>query len=113
MAGHAALAQGDSADALRRFRALRPIAGRSDIAWSPWDALGLERLTEARLLFARGEYAGALKVASVFDSPAPISYLLFTREALELRESAATALNRPELASRYRSRLAALGKPAW
>ncbi|MEB3323676.1 MAG: hypothetical protein VKI81_12710, partial [Synechococcaceae cyanobacterium] len=49
-----ALARGDSAHALDLLTALRPTGGSAALRWYPWESLGLERMSQAELLLARG-----------------------------------------------------------
>jgi len=105
----ATLARGDSAEAIRQLRALTPTAtSHQDLAWEPWESLGGERLLLARLLLARGQAAGALEVASGFDSPVPVSYLMYLPASLSVRVQAAEQLGDTRLALAGRARLAAL-----
>jgi eukaryotic-like serine/threonine-protein kinase len=105
----AALARGDSTDALRQLRALTPTAtSHQDLIWDPWESLGGERLLLARLLLARGQAAGALEVASGFDSPVPVAYLMYLPASLSVRVQAAEQLGDTRLAEADRARLAAL-----
>jgi tetratricopeptide (TPR) repeat protein len=103
------LARGDSTEALRQLRALTPTAtSHQDLTWNPWESLGGERLLLARLLLARGQAAGALEVASGFDSPVPVSYLMYLPASLSVRVQAAEQLGDTRLAQAGRARLAAL-----
>jgi eukaryotic-like serine/threonine-protein kinase len=105
----ATLARGDSTEALRQLRALRPTAtSHQDLTWNPWESLGGERLLLARLLLARGQAAEALGVASGFDSPVPVSYLMYLPASLSIRVQAAEQLGDTRLAQAGRARLAAL-----
>lgn len=107
---HLALARNDSADALRKLRALDPRGAPNDIAWGLWEPLAAERLTLARLLLARGEFQEALRVAETFDHPQPVIDLIFLPESLVLRLKAARALHDVKLERLYRERLALLGR---
>jgi len=105
----ATLARGDSAEALRQLRGLIPTAtSHQDLVWDPWESLGGERLLLARLLLARGQAAGALDVAGGFDSPVPVSYLMYLPASLSVRVRAAEQLGDTRLAQAARARLAAL-----
>ncbi len=105
----ATLAHGDSAGALRQLRALAPTAAsRQDLTWDPWESLGGERLLLARLLLARRHAAEALEVASGFDSPVPVSYLMYLPASLSVRVQAAAQLGDTRLAKASRERLAEL-----
>ncbi|MBI3983060.1 MAG: protein kinase [Gemmatimonadetes bacterium] len=110
LAGHLALARGDTADAIARLRSLRPNVPSDSLTWSLWESLPVERLKLARLLLARGEHAEALRVAAAFDHQQPIVYLPFLPASLALRLQAAQALGRSQLASTYRIRLLKLGR---
>jgi tetratricopeptide (TPR) repeat protein len=105
----ATLARGDSTEALRLLRALTPTATSGEnLTWDPWESLGGERLLLARLLLARGQAAGALEVASGFDSPVPVSYLMYLPASLSVRVQAAEQLGDTRLAQASRERLAVL-----
>jgi Flp pilus assembly protein TadD len=105
----ATLARGDSVEALRQLRALTPTAtSRQDLAWDPWESLGGERLLLAQLLLAHRQAAGALEVARGFDSPVPVSYLIYLPASLSVRVQAAAQLGDTRLAKTSRQRLAAL-----
>jgi len=88
MAGHAALAEGDSTAALVILSSLRP---RGDIQWNEADALGYERLVHARLALALGRPAEAVEVTTWLEST-PSIYPLFRPEALEIRAVAMEVL---------------------
>ncbi len=105
----ATLARGDSAEALRELRALTPTAtSQEDLTWGPWESLGDERLLLARLLLAHRQAGGALEVARGFDSPVPVSYLMYLPASLSVRVQAAAQLGDTRLAQASRVRLAAL-----
>jgi hypothetical protein len=111
VAAHGSLSRGDSADAIQRFSALRPVANRIDAVWSPWGALSFERLTEARLRLAVGDSRGALLAVQSLDAPAPpISSWLCQPAAFVLGMRAADALGQRALSIRYRSRLKRIGR---
>jgi tetratricopeptide (TPR) repeat protein len=110
LAGHLALARGDTTDAIDKLRGLRPTAVSDSLSWSLWEPLPIERLTLARLLFARGRYQEAHDVAGVFDHQQPIAFLPFLAPSLALRLKAAEALGRPGLVAEYRARLLKLGR---
>jgi hypothetical protein len=75
---HAAVARGDTTDALRRLAVLRPIAApRGQLQWGMYEPLALERMLEVRLLAARGQRERAMEAASVFGSPAALTLTLF------------------------------------
>jgi serine/threonine-protein kinase len=110
LAAHAALARADTSEALDRLMALRPTARRGPLAGYPWESLGPERWTLAELLFARGELEEAAAVAASFDSPAPLSYLLYLPASLSLRLRVAEEHGEAAAAEKYRARLVALGR---
>jgi serine/threonine-protein kinase len=110
MAAHAALARADTAGALDRLMALRPTARSGPLSDHPWESLGPERLALAELLFARGELEAAAVVAASFDSPAPVSYLLYLPASLSLRLRVAEARGDAAAAEKHRTRLVALGR---
>jgi tetratricopeptide (TPR) repeat protein len=109
VAGHAMLASGDTAAALRLFDELTGdgVSGL-DLNWDEANPRGSERLTLARLLLARGDYRRAIEVASVLDSPWPVVYAVYLPASLALRAEAAAALGDADLASRFQARLAGL-----
>ncbi|MEJ2206637.1 MAG: protein kinase [Gemmatimonadota bacterium] len=108
---HIALARADSTEALQKLRELVPPTLPGDeLSWDEFAPLGLERLALGRLLLARGDHLEAIRVADVFDSPAPHIYVLFARPSLELRLEAATGIPDPRLAMRYRARLETLDR---
>ena len=108
---HLLLARGDTTAALGALEGLVPIARRDFLVWGYTDALPVERLLLARLLVSRGRHTEALRVADLFDHPSPIAYLPFLPASLDLRYRAAGALALHDRATRYRNRLAALGRP--
>jgi serine/threonine-protein kinase len=117
MEAHLALARGDTADALRRFRALKPNAPRSsppgfDLNWDELEPLALEQLRLAELLLANGEAREAFDVASSFESPEILIYVLYLRASLELRARAAEVLRLQSAAGAFRARLTAMSREA-
>jgi serine/threonine protein kinase/tetratricopeptide (TPR) repeat protein len=104
-----ALSRGDTALALKTFQDLvaAPVPG-GEIVWDIAAPRGLERLTLARLLAARGDYRKAIDIANVFDASWPSIYLLYVPASLQLRADAARALQDNALATRFRSRLASV-----
>jgi serine/threonine-protein kinase len=117
MGAHLSLARGDSLEALRQFRALRPNAPRSgpvgfDLNWDELEPLALEHLRLAELLLANGEAHEALDVAGVFDSPEALIYVLYLRASLDLRARAAEALGLQSAADAFRARLDAMRRQA-
>jgi len=110
LAGHLALAEGDTARALNVFRSLKPTAPRRILWWRRAEPLPLDRLRLAELLLATGEYEEALVTASGFDHHAPATYVAFIPKSLMIRIEAARALGRDDLVARYRTRLESLGR---
>ena len=109
MAGHAALAEGDSLLALRLFQQLiQAAAPVEELTWNEAASLGFDRLTLGRLLIWHGDYARAIGVLTVHDSALPAVYPLYLRASLTLRIEAAVALKLTSLASTLRTRVAGL-----
>jgi eukaryotic-like serine/threonine-protein kinase len=99
----AALAQGDTAQSLRAFDRLVPTGGSA-----PWEDLGPERVVTATLHLARGEYADAFRIASLFDAPGGVHYLMYLWQSLGVRARAARAMGNERLAAEMDRRLALL-----
>jgi tetratricopeptide (TPR) repeat protein len=110
LAAWAALWRADTAAALARFGALRPVGTVGDLAFDFWRPLALERMAYARLLLARRQYARAIEVAGSFDRGLSLVDLVFLPASLELRRDAAQRLGRRDQVSRFRERLAALAR---
>jgi hypothetical protein len=110
VAGHAALARADTVEAIRLLSALASTARRDSLSYDHFEALAVERFALASLLLRRRDFAGALRVASAFDHPAPVSFLPFLPASLRLRADAADSLHDPRLAARYRERLSVLDR---
>jgi hypothetical protein len=108
MDAHATVAAGDSVGGLAKLAVLRPNAPILDLEWQLWESLPGERLAQARLLFARGEFARADEVAAELQAAQPVAYLTYLPAALELRIRAAVALGETRRAQRLRERLAVL-----
>jgi tetratricopeptide (TPR) repeat protein len=110
---HAALARGDTARAVLLLESLlaAPVT-MAIIDWDEAEPYGLERLTLARILTARGQHRRAIEIANVIDSSAPIIYAAFVPASLVVRADAADAMHDSELATRFRDRLAALQRSA-
>ncbi len=111
LTAHITLVEGDTAGTLGILTRLVPNGPRTSYA-QPWESLGLERLTLARILCARGDYAEVHRVATVFDSPggASVIFPVFLAESLELRMRAAEAMGDRRLAAQLRDRLRGLGR---
>lgn len=102
------LSRGDTVGAERAFREVIAAPVLSDIL--PWDEAetrGGERLLLAQLLLARRQYDEAIAVAEVLDAP-KLAHWMYLRASLELRAQAAQDSGNSALASRYRTRVAAL-----
>jgi Flp pilus assembly protein TadD len=112
LAAHAALARGDTVAALPLLEALAPTAHKSRLLWNPWESLGPERLLLAQLRLARGDYEGAARDASYFDSPAAIPLAASVSAGLEIRIRAAQAMHRDAVIAGLERRLAALRSAA-
>jgi hypothetical protein len=102
------LLQGDSVAALRMLLSLTPSATRQQLAWSPWESLGPERIELAKLLFARGRLEEAFSVATQLDATEPLTYPLYLRESLTLRLRIAEAMKNAKLSADLRRRITAL-----
>ena len=103
-----AVAMHDTTLALSRFEALVPTAAHGDLQGSLWESLAPERLAYARILLARGKPADAHRVASTIDHPGILIHQLFLRASLDLRVSAARALNDRRLERRALDHIASL-----
>jgi Tfp pilus assembly protein PilF len=111
LSAHIALAKGDSTKAQVLLEALTPTAPqRQWLNYRPWESLGAERLVQAQLLFARGEYEKAHRAASSLDAPGAVSYLIFLPASLSLRLRIALELGDEAAAARYEERLRRLGR---
>jgi tetratricopeptide (TPR) repeat protein len=111
LSAHIALAKGDSTKAQVLLEALTPTAPqRQWLNYRPWESLGAERLVQAQLLFARGEYEKAHRAASSLDAPGAVSYLIFLPASLSLRLQIARRLGDQEAVERYTARLRRLGR---
>lgn len=109
--GQLALGRGDTASAVQSFRSLRVNVPADRLEWGLAEPLAAERIVLAKSALSRGDFAEALRVAAVFDHPAPIAYLPFIPVALHLRVRAAQALSRPDLVRNYQARLRQLQLP--
>ena len=109
MAAHAALARGDSADALRRFEALlKAAAPVAELTWNEAASFGYDRVLLGRLLLAKKDPTRAIRVLEVLDSALPAVFPLYLKTSLTLRADAARAMGQSALASAFESRVAAL-----
>ena len=102
--GHERLLARDTAEAIRRFRALEPAVPSDSLSWSLALPHAVERMRLAELLLARGEYAAAISTASIFDHPEPMIYLAFLPSSLRIRAQAADSLGQRQQAESYRTR---------
>jgi tetratricopeptide (TPR) repeat protein len=109
VAAHAALAGGDTVQALNGFETLvsRPSLV-NELAWIQAASLGFDRLTLGRLLISRGEYARALTVLDVLDSAVPAAFPLYLEASLTARIEATESLQQAAQATTLRARLAAV-----
>ncbi len=106
---HLLLARSDSSGAERLLRGVLSVALNTDnLQWDITGSRGLQRLTLARLLLARGRVQDAWNVANVFDAPIPMVYVVFLPASLELRAQAAKQLGDVAAERMYRSRLASI-----
>jgi hypothetical protein len=103
LAAWTALAYGDTTQALRLFDRLLPTGGDET-----WEDLGPERIVTAALHLARGENADAFRIASFFDAPGGVHYLIYLPQSLALRARAARAMGDEPLAAGMDRRLATL-----
>jgi tetratricopeptide (TPR) repeat protein len=110
MAGHAALAEGDSTAAVEILRSLRP---RGEIQWNEADALGYERLVHARLALALGRPSEAVDVTTWLEA-SPSIYPLFRPAVLEVRAAAMETLRQnsdARIVRERRDRLVTASRP--
>jgi hypothetical protein len=105
LAGDFALARGDTAAAVRSFRALRINVGSALIDWGLIESLAPERLVSARFALSRGDFALAGHLAAIFDHAAPVVYPAFLPSALEIRRRAAEGMGRADLVRLYQARI--------
>jgi tetratricopeptide (TPR) repeat protein len=104
------LLAGDTTSAVRIISSLTPMSAEATLAWEFADALPRQYLRLAEILFARGEYEEAIRVASVFDHPYAVHYLSFLPMSLLVRYDASRALGNVAAAEQYRKRLLGLGR---
>jgi len=110
MAGHLALARGDTALARRELESLEISLPHGWLEWGLFEALPIERMTLAEIALNRGQFVEALRLAKLFDHPSPIAYLPFLAKSLGIRIAAARALHRPQEAEQYARRLKELNR---
>jgi hypothetical protein len=104
LAAQLVLASGDTAAAVLELQRLAPVMAAELLQWDLAAPLVVERLRLAQVLAARGDYAGAHRVAASFDGP-PLAHLPFLPASLRVRMDAAQHLRRADLAERYGARL--------
>jgi serine/threonine-protein kinase len=109
-AARLAVLRGDTAAAIRLLEQLRPASALGDLTWDLWEAAAVERLLLAQLLLATGDFAKAIEVAELFDSPRSQIHLLYLPASLQIRLRAAAGLGQSARRDRYRDRLLALGR---
>jgi hypothetical protein len=110
LAGHLALARGDTSEAIARFDALQPSTGHIRLLWQLDEPLAIEKSLLAELLLVQGEYGRAIDVARQFDHRQPVMLLPYLAKSLSIRLRAAEAMGNRDLADRCRQRLLALGR---
>ncbi len=96
----AVLIGGDTAEAIRRLRALTPSAPPDVLEKDPSECLGSERLLLARLLFERHQFREARAAAEMLNASHPMSLLLYRRAGLLLRARVARASGTEDPAAR-------------
>src|SRR5262249_60935662 len=109
-AGALAGAPAVSTEAVGGLPALRPRGDAAGMAWGLGGPAAAERLTLARLLMARHDFRGALRVADTFDHPQPAMDLIFLPASLVIRVQAAEHVRDSRLEKRYREQLSLLGR---
>jgi serine/threonine-protein kinase len=100
-------------DTVATVAALVPLVAegrREALEWDLAEPLPRERLLLASALLADGRAEEAHAAAALFDHPSPIAFLPYLPASLVVRETAARAMGRSDLASRYRERLRGLGR---
>lgn len=107
MAARVALLDHDTTRAIALLRQVIPAGDFTEIDWGIPEPLGPEQLLLAQLLLATGDPSGAIIAAARLEHPYPIIYLVYLRQSLELRATAAEVLG-VESRLRYRERLATL-----
>jgi len=91
IAAHRLLLAGDTASALRVLGSLRPSARPPSLIADLFEPLEVERMLLARLLVARGDRVGAMRVATSFDNAQSVASLMFLYESLQIRAKAGDA----------------------
>jgi tetratricopeptide (TPR) repeat protein len=103
--GHLALARADTESAVRSFRKLRINVPADALEWGLAEPMAVERMVMAQFALGRGDFAEAHRDAEMFDHPAPIAFLPYLPESLDIRMRAAQGMGRPDLVARYKARL--------
>jgi len=103
-----AVARHDTVKAIAILDALVPTAAHREVEYSLWESLAPERILQCRLLLARGRYADAARLASLFDQPNVFVHQLFLPASLEIRARAANAMGDRVRETRFRDRLTRL-----
>jgi hypothetical protein len=89
-----------------------PIPGNAELFWRDAEGRGAERLALARALMSQRQFARAIAVADVFDSPATQTYVAYLAESLVLRAAAAESIGLAPGRLAYGARLDALRRSA-
>jgi len=110
MAGRAALLRGDTVTAIANLRSARAMGTSGDLAWTFTAPAADERMLLAQLLLARHDYAGATKLAEVFDHQEPMAFLAYVPASLEIRAASARGLGEGRVAADFETRLAAIAR---
>lgn len=105
VAARVALAGKDTTTAMALLAELVPAADRPALTWNASESLGGERLLLAELELARGRYSAASSIASNFDAPAPVPYVMYLPRALAIRLSAAEHAGDRRQAAQIQSRI--------
>jgi tetratricopeptide (TPR) repeat protein len=109
--GHLLLSHGDTAQAIEAFGGLDPDWRYDQITVDARQVMPFERLLLARLFLSTRHFREALVAAEIFDHPAPLVFLYFLPQSLEIRNQAAEALGWHGEAEEYQRRLSVLAGP--
>jgi tRNA A-37 threonylcarbamoyl transferase component Bud32/tetratricopeptide (TPR) repeat protein len=110
LAGHRALARGDTTTAMALFGSLPLEATREKLRWDLGGGFPVELIKLAKIHLARGEAREAIRLAGRLEHSQSFSYVPFIAESLRVRHEAAQALGDHVLAAGYRERLIGLGR---
>jgi len=110
LAGHKALAEGDTSQAATVFSSLPNVGTRNELNWDLGAGFPVERLTLACLYLEKGDLRDAMREATVLEHPQPIGFLPFLGESLRVRLEAARLLGSGSLEQELRRRLERLGR---